>query len=75
MKQKLKRIGYLILILIAIFFIFDNDEIWSVKILFLGSYKMPAWSMILLILGLGFLLGWLTPIWLRKRRESRATTL
>ena len=75
MKRKLKRIGYLILLLVVIFFVFDNDEEWQVKILFLGKVRMPAYAMLVLLLGIGFLLGWLTPIWLRKRRESRATTL
>ncbi|MEE9126573.1 MAG: hypothetical protein V3U11_05490 [Planctomycetota bacterium] len=75
MKRKLKRIGYLVLILVVIVFIFENRQEWKVEILFLGGYRMPAWSMIILLMGLGFLIGFLTPIWLRKRRESQATSV
>jgi uncharacterized integral membrane protein len=72
-KRKLKRIGYLILILVVVIFVFENRQEWKVEILFLGGYRMPAWSMIIVLMGLGFLLGWLTPIWLRKRRERLAS--
>ena len=74
MKRKLKRIGFLILMLVAVIFIFENRQEWKVEILFLGGYRMPAWSMIILLTGLGFLIGYLTPIWLRKRRENRTTS-
>ncbi len=75
MMRKLKRIGYLLLILVMIIFIFENRQEWQVEILFLGGYRMPAWSMIILLLGLGCLIGILTPIWLRKRKAHQATGL
>lgn len=73
MMRILKRIGFGILILVVIIFIFQNDEEWKVEILFLGDARMPAYAMIILTLSLGCLIGFLTPIWLRKRRENRAT--
>jgi uncharacterized integral membrane protein len=75
MKRKLKRILYLVLILMVIVFIFDNRQKWTVGFPLFGEYEMPAYAMLVLLLGVGYLLGYLTPIWLRKRRESRATTL
>ena len=73
--RKLKRIGFLILILVVIIFIFENRQPWTVKILFLGEANMPAYAMLVLLVGVGYLLGYLTPIWLRKRRENRAASL
>ncbi len=72
MKRKLKRIWFLILILVVIIIIFQNTQEWKVKIVLLGDYQMPAYAMIILILGLGFLMGFLTTVWLRKRRENQA---
>ena len=69
--RKIKRIGFLVLIVIAIVFMFENRQNWEVKILFLGQYSMPAFSMALLLLGLGLLIGFLTCVWLRKRREAK----
>ncbi len=75
MMRKLKRIGYLLLILVMIIFIFENRQEWKVKFPFLGEYEMPAYAMLVLLVGVGYLLGYLTPIWLRKRRENRAASL
>lgn len=73
-KRKLKRIAYLILVLLVLMFIFNNRQDWKIRIPFLGEPQMPAYLMLLFLVAVGYLLGYLTPIWLRKRRESRETT-
>ena len=70
-KRKLKRILYLLLTLLVLVFIIQNTQEWKVKFPFLGDYQMPAYAMLVLLIAIGYLLGYLTPIWLRKRRESR----
>lgn len=71
MKTKLKRILYLVLILLVIIFIFENRHEWEVGFPLFGKYEMPAYAMLILLVGVGYLLGYFTPAWLRKRRESR----
>jgi uncharacterized integral membrane protein len=70
MKRKLKRIGYLVLIVLVVMFIFENDQRWEVEIPFMTNFQMPAYAMIVVILGLGYLMGFLTTVWLRKRKQQ-----
>ena len=72
MLTKLRRIGYLVLIGLMLVFIFDNDGVWSVTIRLIGTFEAPAWSMTILLSGIGFLLGFLSHAWLRKRKEAKA---
>ena len=71
--KKLKRIGYLLLIVVVLIFIIQNDQHWQVKILFLGEYQMPAFAMLAMVTGLSFLVGFFTSVWLRKRKEAKLT--
>ena len=72
-KRKLKRIGFLILILALIWFIIGNTHSWSLYVMGLGEFEMPAAFMMVSILAAGVLIGFTTAVWLRKRRERPVT--
>ncbi len=69
-KRKLKKLGILILIVLVLMFFWENDEKWTVKIPLGADFQMPAYAMLVLLLGLGYLAGFLTMVWLNKRKQQ-----
>ena len=68
--RKLKKLGILILILLVLMFIWENGQEWTVEIPFGANFRMPAYAMLVLLFGLGYLGGFLTMVWLNKRKRQ-----
>ena len=68
-KRKLKKLGILLLILLVLMFIWENGQEWTVKIPFATDFQMPAYAMLVLLLALGYLAGFLTMVWVNKRKQ------
>lgn len=64
----MKLVTVVVLIVIALVFVFTNQSVVQVQLLF-WSVNSPLWVLILIVLVVGILIGSLVP-WLRSRKGA-----
>jgi uncharacterized integral membrane protein len=69
-RVSMKVIGLLVILGIALWFVFANTEDMKIK-LWVRTVSAPTWLVLLCTLVGGFLIGWLTAV-LRRRRAVKA---
>jgi uncharacterized integral membrane protein len=69
-KVPMRLIGMLVLLAIALWFVFANTADMRIK-LWVTTVTAPTWLVLLCTLAAGLLFGWLTAV-LRRRRAVRA---
>ncbi len=65
----IKVLTVLALILCAIIFVLENFEVASITFLGMGI-RLPLAFLVVILLGAGFLVGWLTGTW-RSRQKKK----
>ena len=60
----------LALIMCAIVFVLENFEIASITFLGMGI-RLPLAFLVVILLGAGFLLGWLTGTWRNRQKNKK----
>ena len=70
MKGRIKVLIALALIILAMVFVLENLEQISITLFGMGLKNVPLALVVLVLLGTGFLIGWLTGTW-RSRGKGK----